>query len=145
MVRSLCLCLALMALAAPSARAQYGGGGGTSTGGTGTSPSGGYGGGGKTAALVAAYAAGGTALYLYLLKRPTNIAGCVTESTQGLQIVNDKDKQTYLLDSPQLALQPGTRVEIRGKKSKYGATRKFTAKKLVREVGTCDTATAQLK
>jgi hypothetical protein len=94
---------------------------------------------------VAAYAAGGTALYVYLLKRPTNIAGCVSETAQGLQIVSDKDKQAYLLDPPQISLQPGTRVEVRGKKSKYGATRKFTAKKLVKEMGTCEATTAQLK
>jgi len=138
MTKAVCLSLVLgVALTVP-ARAQYGGGG--TVGGTSGSTSGGaYGGSGKTAALVAGYAAAGTALYVYLLKRSTNMVGCVGEAGEGLHITSEKDKKTYVLDSPDVVFRPGTRVEIRGRKSKYGAVRKFRVKKLLKELGPCET------
>lgn len=138
MVKSIYFSLALAVLVAAPAHAQYGGGGGT-TGGTSSTSGGGYGGsGGKTAAYVAIYAAAGTALYVYLLKRPTKLVGCVGEAGEDLHITTEKDKKTYLLDSPDVTLRPGTRVEIRGRKSKYGAVRKFRVKKLLKELGPCE-------
>lgn len=138
MIKSICFSLALAVLVSAPAHAQYGGGGGT-TGGSSSTSGGAYGGSGKTAALVAGYAVAGTALYVYLLKRSTNMVGCVGEAGEGLHITTEKDKKTYLLDSPHVTLRPGTRVEIRGRKSKYGAVRKFRVKKLLKEVGPCET------
>ena len=137
MIKSICLSLALAVVMTASAQAQYGGGSGTD------SSSGGYGGGGgKTAALVAAYAAAGGIVYAILLTRQSNVAGCLSDTPQGLQIVSDKDKKAYFVESPDVTLKPGTRVEIRGKKSKYGATKKFKAKKLVKEMGACEAPAA---
>jgi len=141
MTKSIYLTLTMAVLLAIPARAQYGGGGGT--GGTGTSTtstSGGYGGGGKTAALVAAYAAAGGIVYAILLTRPKTISGCLTQTSQGLQIISDKDKKVYALESSGIPLQAGTRVELRGKKSSYGAARTFKVKKLVKEKGPCTAA-----
>ena len=127
----------VLALTAPG-KAQYGGGGGTGTGGT--SSGGGYGGGSKTALYVVGYAAAGTALYVYLLTRPTRIVGCVSEGASGLLITADKDKKQYQLESGTVDLRPGTHVQVSGRKSKYTSTTRFRAKKLEKELGACETA-----
>ncbi len=114
----------------------YGGGGtgGTTTGtGTGT-PS--YGSGAAVGAGVGAAAAGGLIAYLVLHK--PHIVGCIEPSTDGLKLMNEKDKNTYTLDANGSDLKPGVRVELRGKKEKDSSGKlTFRVSKVSHDYGTC--------
>ena len=129
-----------MLLAGP-AFAQYGGGTGTGTGSTGSStPS--YGSGKAIGIGVGAAAGGAVVLYL-IIHQGSSLTGCVQSGNDGLTLVTDKDKKSYRLLPGGADVQPGEKVELRGKKSQAGTTgQSFQPKKLVKNLGACGTPSA---
>lgn len=128
------LCAALAA----SAFAQYPGGGmgGTTTGGY-TAPKGGYSAG--TGIAIGAGAAAGVGLAYLALHNRATLVGCVEQSSSGNKLMDEKDKKTYaLLASNDIALSPGERVAVKGKKTKDDSGKlTFQATKLVKDYGSC--------
>lgn len=121
--------------------AQYGGSGGGSTGSTGvyTAPKGGYGSNGAAiGAAVAAGAAAGIGIGYLALRSHRTVVGCVEPSTDGVQLMNEKDQRTYALLAASVSLNPGERVALRGKKLKDDSGKPtFQVAKLVRDYGSC--------
>src|SRR5216683_14547 len=138
------LSLSLLLLAAAQASAQYGGGGGmTGTPGTpGYVPqSNGYGS-GKAIGVGVGAAAGAGVLFLALHHHGT-VSGCVQPAEDGLRLVDEKNKKSYVLATNALILKPGQRVELKGQKSKADSgAQTFEAKKLVKDLGSCGASTS---
>ena len=138
----LALSLSLFLLAAAQASAQYGGGmaGGTGTPGTPgyVAPSSGYGS-GKAIGIGAGAAAGGAGVLFLALHHRGVVSGCVQPADDGLRLVEEKNKKSYVLATNALILKPGQRVELKGQKSKNeSGAQTFEAKKLVKDIGSCD-------
>lgn len=139
-VRRGCLALSLGVLLAAPAFAQYGGGG-TTTGtggatGTYTAPKGGYG--SSTGIAIGAAAAAGVGITYLALRHRGTIVGCVQPSSDGIKLMNEKDKDTYALLASNVSLAPGERVALGGKKSKDDSGKPtFEVKKLVKDYGAC--------
>jgi hypothetical protein len=138
--------ISLALLLSGPAFAQYGGGGmGTGTSGSGTS---GYGapsyGSGKAIGIgVGAAAAGAGVLYL-ALHHGSSVTGCVRSGDDGLNLVDDKNKKSYVLLPGGADVRPGERVELKGKKStEEGKGQTFQARKLVKNLGACGTPSAE--
>lgn len=135
-------CVAL--LVAGRASAQYPGGGtggtGGGTGGTYTPPSGGYSNTGKAVGIGVGAAAGAGLLYLALHK--PSVTGCVQPAEDGLRFVDEKKNTSYPLVTGDVLLKAGQRVQLRGSKAKNtSGVQTFTAKKLVKDLGSCDITT----
>ncbi len=139
----------LVALTSVTAFAQYGGGsGGTTSGsssGTYTAPSGGYSS-GATIGIVAGAVAGVVIAYLLLHNRGT-LVGCVEKSSNGMKLMNEKDKRTYALESGASPLKVGDRMALKGKKSKSkSGAPEFAVTKIAKDYGPCDkTSTANAR
>jgi len=138
----LALSLSLVLLAAAQASAQYGGGmaGGTGTPGTPgyVAPSNGYGS-GKAIGIGVGAAAGGAGVLFLAFHHRGVVSGCVQPADDGLRLVDEKNKKSYVLATHALILKPGQRVELKGQKSKNeSGAQTFEAKKLVKDVGSCD-------
>lgn len=138
--------ISLSLLLSGLAFAQYGGGGmGTGASGSGTS---GYGapsyGSGKAIGIgVGAAAAGAGVLYL-ALHHGNSVTGCVRSGDDGLNLVDEKNKKSYVLLPGGADVRPGERVELKGKKSAAeGKGQTFQARKLVRNLGACGTPSAE--
>ncbi len=128
----ICLCLAVSV----SAFAQYGGGG-TGTG-TGTSTTGtkSYGSSGAAIGIGAGVAGGAVIAYLALHK--ASVMGCVENSSDGMKLMDEKDKKTYALVPGDADLKPGEKVELKGKKSKDTSGKlSFQVQKLAKDYGSC--------
>jgi hypothetical protein len=131
-------------LAAAQASAQYGGGGGmTGTLGTpGYVPPGNGCGSGKAIGIGVGAAAGAGVLFLALHHRGT-VSGCVQPAEDGPRLVDEKNKKSYVLTTNALLLKPGQRVGRKGQKSKADSgAQTFAAKKLVKDLGSCDASTS---
>lgn len=136
----LVLGFSLALLGAGQAAAQYGGGGGTGGGGTGTgtytAPPGGYS--SAKGAGIGAGAAAGVGVLFLTMHYHGRMTGCVQPAEDGLRIFDEKSKVTYALVPGDVYVRPGERVLLKGKKSKNdGGTQTFTAKKLVKDLGSC--------
>jgi hypothetical protein len=148
----LALTLSLALLTAAQASAQYGGGAGGMTGGTGTpgtpgyvAPSNGYGS-GKAIGIGAGAAAGGAAVLFLALHHRGMVSGCVKPADDGLRLVDEKNKKSYVLATNALILKPGQQVELRGQKSKNeSGAQTFEAKKLVKDLGACSASASVAK
>ena len=146
----LALSLSLVLLAAAQASAQYGGGG--MAGGTGTpgtpgyvAPSNGYGS-GKAIGIGAGAAAGGAAVLFLALHHRGMVSGCVQPADDGLRLVDEKNKKSYVLATNALILKPGQQVELKGQKSKNeSGVQTFEAKKLVKDLGSCGASASVAK
>ncbi len=115
------------------------GGTGGGTGGSYTPPSGGYGGSGKAIGIGVGAAAGAGLLYLALHKG--SATGCVQPSEDGLRFVDERKNTSYTLVSGDVLLKAGQRVQLRGSKTtNTSGARTFTAKKLVKDLGSCEIA-----
>ncbi|HLZ92172.1 MAG TPA: hypothetical protein VKQ28_10685 [Candidatus Acidoferrum sp.] len=131
------ICLATML--AGSAKAQYGGG----TMGTGTpgtpgyvAPSGGYGA-GKAVGIGVGVAAGVGVLFLVLHHHGT-VTGCVQKGDDGLRLVDEKKNKSYALETANVDVKAGDRVELKGKKSSgNGGSEMFSPSKVVKHLGSC--------
>jgi hypothetical protein len=133
----------LCAFLAVSALAQYGGGGGMGSGGTGgtyTPPKGGYS--STTGIAVGAAAAAGVGL-LYMARHKSSLLGCVEPSSDGMKLMNEKDKKTYALVGGDGDLKAGERVELKGKRAKGDSGNPaFHVLKLAKDYGPCTTESA---
>ncbi len=117
------------------------GGGGTSTGST-SGSTGGYGGSGAAIGVGVGAAAGVGILYLALHNKGS-VVGCVESSTDGIKLMNEKDKNTYALVGGGSTLQPGQRVELKGTRGKdKSGKRTFQVRKLARNYGSCNSESA---
>ena len=132
----------LVFLTAGQAFAQYGGGGGSSggggtgSGGTYTAPKGGYS--SATGAGIGAGAAAGVGALFLALQYHGRLTGCVQPGDDGLRLLDEKNNKSYALVPGDVYLRPGQRVLLKGKTSKNeGGTQTFTAKKLVKDLGSC--------
>lgn len=138
----LILALSLALFAAGQAVAQYGGPGGTGGsgaggGGTYTAPAGGYSSAAKGAGIGAGAAAGVGVLFL-AMHYHGRVTGCVQPSDDGMRLLDEKNKKTYALVPGDVYLKPGERVLLKGKTSKSdGGAQTFTAKKLIKDLGSC--------
>jgi len=138
--------LSVTLLAVTCASAQYGGGGGTggTGGGTGgTYSGGGYGSSAGKAAGIGIGAGAGVGLLIYALHHHPGMTGCVQPADDGLRIVDEKKNTSYPLQTGDVIVKPGQRVQLQGKllKSSSG-TQSFAAKKLVKDLGSCSSTTA---
>jgi hypothetical protein len=140
--------ICLTAFLASSALAQYGGGGGTGMG-TGTpgtpgyvAPKNGYGSGKAIGIGVGAAAAGAGALFL-VLHHHGGVTGCVRQTDDGLRLVDEKKNKAYTLEAGSVAVKPGDRVELKGKKSSGdGGAEMFEPTKVVKSLGSCNAEAA---
>ena len=131
-------------LLSASAFAQYGGG----AGGMGTPgmpgyvpPKSGYGS-GKAIGIGVGAAAGVGALFLALHHHGA-VTGCVRQTDDGMSLVDEKKNKSYSLDSAGVALKPGDRVQLRGKKlSGEQGAESFQATKVVKVLGSCEVPAA---
>jgi hypothetical protein len=135
----LALGASLTLLLSGSACAQYGGGGGGGTPGTPgyVPPKGGYSSGAAIGAGVGAAAGAGLLFYLVTHNR-SEVTGCVRSTDDGLVVVDEKKNRSYSLAPGSLDLRPGQRVQIRGKKTNDSGIANFQAKKLVKDLGSCN-------
>ena len=145
----LALSLSLVLLAAAQASAQYGGGmaGGTGTPGTPgyVAPSSGYGS-GKAVGIGVGAAAGGAGVLFLALHHRGVVSGCVQPADDGLRLVDEKNKKSYVLATNALILKPGQHVELKGQKSKNeSGVQTFEAKKLVKDLGSCGASASVAK
>jgi len=137
--------LSLFCLGAGQAAAQYGGGGtggGGTGGGTYTAPAGGYSSAAKGAGIGAGAAAGVGVLFL-ALHYHGRVTGCVQPGDDGLRLLDEKNNKSYALVPGDVYVKPGQRVLLKGKTSKGdGGTQTFTAKKLIKDLGSCGASQA---
>lgn len=115
---------------------------GTAPGGTYTPPAGGYSSSAGIGIGVGA-AAGAGVLYLALRHRGM-VTGCVEQRGDGLALMDEKHNQTYLLMPGDTGVKVGEQVKIKGKKVKGddGGAQMFEAKKLIKDLGACNPASA---
>jgi hypothetical protein len=137
----LALGICLTAALSASALAQYGGGTGMGTGTPGTPgyvpPKSGYGSGKAIGIGVGAAAGGAVALFL-VLHHHGAVTGCVRKTDDGLSLVDEKKNKSYSLEGSSVALNPGDRVELKGKKSSGASgNQMFEASKVVKNLGSC--------
>lgn len=132
--------LSLLFLTAGPAAAQYGGGGGSGNG-TYVPPKGGYS--SATGAGIGAGAAAGAGALFLAVHYHGRITGCVQPGANGLRLLDDKNNKSYALVPGDVYLKPGQRVVLKGKRSKGDAdTQTFTAKRLIKDLGSCDASLA---
>jgi hypothetical protein len=133
----LALGLCLTAALSASALAQYGPGMGPAPGTTGyVAPKSGYGS-GKAIGIGVGAAAGVGVLFLALHHHGA-VTGCVRQTDDGLSLVDEKKNKSYSLAGSSVALKPGDRVELKGKKSSgNGGNEMFEATKVVKNLGSC--------
>lgn len=132
--------LCLTAVLSGSAFAQYGGGGmGTGTPGTPgyVPPKSGYGN-GKAIGIGVGAAAGVGAAVFFAMHHHGAVTGCVRKTDDGLSLVDEKKNKSYSLEGSSVALNPGDRVELKGKKSSSSmGNDMFEATKVVKNLGSC--------
>ena len=133
------LVVSLALLLAAPAFAQYGGAGGMgSTGSAGgyQPPKGGYS--SSTGIAIGAAAAAGVGVTYLALRNHGTIVGCVQPASDGVKLLNEKDRNTYALVASNVTLNAGERVALRGKKSKTGSgSPSFQVSKIVKDYGSC--------
>lgn len=141
---TLAICLCMFAIV--PAIAQYGGGGspGSGSGGVYTAPKGGYGSGAAIGAGVAA-AAAGVGIAYFVLHNHGSLVGCVEQSSEGIKLKTEKNKNTYALEGETAGLKPDERVHLKGKKSKDSSGNPtFEVEKVAKDFGPCKTEAALL-
>jgi hypothetical protein len=122
------------------------------TGGTGTpgtpgyvAPRGGYGS-GKAIGIGVGAAAGGAGVLFLALHHRGMVSGCVQPADDGLRLVDEKNKKSYVLATSALVLKPGQHVELKGQKSKNeSGVQTFEARKLVKDLGSCGASASVAK
>jgi hypothetical protein len=72
----------------------------------------------------------------------SSVTGCVQPAEDGLRFVDEKKNTSYALVTGDVLLKAGQRVQLRGSKAKNASgVQTLTAKKLVKDLGSCDTTT----
>jgi hypothetical protein len=96
---------------------------------------------GKTAgviiALVGAVALIGVGVY-FAVHHGHSMKGCVSSGPGGIDLLNDRDQQTYALTGDVDGIKAGNRVRVSGNKKKaVGGGRQFVATKVSKDYGPC--------
>ena len=127
----------MVAAVSGSVLGQYGGSTGGSTGGVYQAPKGGYK--SSTGIAIGAGAAAGAGLAYYAFHKHGTMVGCVEASSGGMNLMNEKDKNSYaLIASNDVVLAPGERVALKGKKATDDSGKlSFEVHKLVKNYGSC--------
>lgn len=106
----------------------------TGTNGTYTAPKGGYS--SATGIGIGAGVAAGVAV-AYLAFHKASVVGCVQPSSDGLKLMNEKDKKTYAIDANGEDVKSGEKVQLKGKKVKDTAGHESFVVKSVKSMGPC--------
>ena len=88
---------------------------------------------------IAAIGAGiGIGVY-YAFHHSHSLSGCAVSGTNGLELQNKGDQQTYALVGAVSAIKPGERIRVSGKKVKKpaGPPPQFLVEKLSKDYGAC--------
>jgi hypothetical protein len=89
-------------------------------------------------AIVGVGALIGVGIY-YALHHGHSLRGCASSHPDGIQILNEGDRQTYLLGGDVNGIKSGDRVRVSGDKQKNGGSgRQFFVKKLSKNYGLCN-------
>ena len=86
--------------------------------------------------VVAVGAGVGTAIY-FVHRSHTSLAGCVTQSANGLTL-STNDGSSYSLVNAPSEVRPGTRLSLRGHKAKRTSGRAFRVEHVAHDYGACD-------
>jgi hypothetical protein len=75
----------------------------------------------------------------YAVHHGHSLKGCAISTSDGLQLQNEGDKQTYALVGEVAGIHPGERIRVSGKKAKAaaGATPQFIVEKIGKDYGAC--------
>jgi hypothetical protein len=75
----------------------------------------------------------------YAFHHGHSLTGCAVSGTNGLELQNKGDQQTYALVGEVAAIKPGDRVRVSGKKKKKpaGSTPHFLVERLSKDFGPC--------
>jgi hypothetical protein len=88
--------------------------------------------------LIGAAVGVGVGVYL-LVRAPRNITGCVSNDANGIQLLDERSTNRYLLEGDSAAVVPGQRVCVQpGKDSSKRKT--FSVDKVSKNYGACKTA-----
>ncbi len=71
------------------------------------------------------------------------LIGCVEQASDGIKMMNEKDKKTYAVDANGKDVKAGQRVEVKGKTSKDTSGLKTLHVKALKDLGSCSPAHAQ--
>ena len=80
-----------------------------------------------------------TVLIIHYSKKRA-ITGCVVSGQSGMTLIDEKDKQTYMLSGDTTDIKPGDRMKLKGKKVKPKGPDKtlvWEAKKVTNDYGAC--------
>ncbi|MGB6134708.1 MAG: hypothetical protein WCC14_15235 [Acidobacteriaceae bacterium] len=88
---------------------------------------------------IAAVGAGVGIGVFYALHHGHSLNGCAMSGTNGLELQNRGDRQTYALIGEVAGIKPGDRVRVAGKKEKKSVAdgQSFVVEKLIRDYGPC--------
>ena len=90
-------------------------------------------------AIIGAAVVIGVVVYLVVPKQKT-IEGCVQSANGVSTLSDDRDHRAYTLLTDEVAVQPGKRFRLKGKKGKdKSGTWQLHVKKVVKEEGACGT------
>jgi hypothetical protein len=91
--------------------------------------------------LIGAAVGVGVGVYL-LVRAPRNITGCVSNDANGIQLLDERSTNRYLLEGDSAAVVPGQRVCVQpGKDS--SKRKMFSVDKVSKNYGACKTASPQ--
>ncbi len=100
----------------------------------------------EVALVISAIAAAGAAIGIgvyYAFHHSHSIRGCVVTGSNGLQLQNEGDQRTFLLQGITANVKSGNRVSVKGKKVKDGSGEPtFLVEKLAKDFGKCKVAPA---
>jgi hypothetical protein len=87
----------------------------------------------------------GAGMIFLAMRHAGQVSGCVHAGVDGLQLVDAKNR-TYSLLPGTAAVKAGERVELKGKRSKYGSGGvTFQPKKITKSMGPCAVQSATMR
>jgi hypothetical protein len=95
---------------------------------------------GNVVGVVVGFAAVGAAIGVdvyFAGRHDHRLTGCAAIGPDGLQLVSERDKQTYSLVGNVAGVTPGDRVRVSGKRNKHGTSQTFLVEKVSRDFGAC--------
>ena len=89
--------------------------------------------------VLAIGAAIGVGVYLAVRPHSRDITGCASSGPNGLQLVSESDRQTYVLAGELSSIQSGERIRVIGKKqrTREDRPRQIIVEKLANDYGAC--------
>jgi hypothetical protein len=76
---------------------------------------------------------------VYFVRKTPSITGCASSTPDGLTLLNEGDRQTYVLTGDTSTIKSGDRIKVSGKKGKKNlpANRPFVVEKPAKDFGSC--------